>query len=101
MRSARRCRKCSGQALFGADLTGDADRLGIVIDEVTRGAPTGVLIPEVLSDVRLRSNSETAIVLVRVHAIPSASSPRIFSRPNRIRPFTVPSGTFSIAAISD
>ena len=34
---------------------------GIVIED--RGAPTGVLIPEVVPDVRFRSNSETADVL--------------------------------------
>ena len=44
---------------------------------------------------------EATVVLVLVHASPSASSPRIFSKPNRIRPFTVPSGTFSMPAISD
>lgn len=44
---------------------------------------------------------EAAVVVVRVHANPSANSPRIFSNPSLIRPFTVPSGTFSILAISD
>ena len=42
-----------------------------------------------------------ALVLGLVHASPSASSPRIFSSPSRIRPFTVPSGTPSISAISE
>ena len=42
-----------------------------------------------------------ALVVRLAHANPSASSPRIFSRPSRIRPFTVPSGTPSIRAISD
>jgi hypothetical protein len=35
------------------------------------------------------------------HASSSANSPRIFSKPNLMRPFTVPSGTPSIRAISD
>ena len=42
-----------------------------------------------------------AIVICLVHANPSASSPRIFSKPSRIRPFTVPSGTSSMVAISE
>ena len=42
-----------------------------------------------------------AVVSVLAHVSPSASSPRIFSRPSRILPFTVPSGTPSMPAISE
>src|SRR5207253_6373164 len=42
-----------------------------------------------------------ATVFGTAHANPSASSPRIFSNPSRIRPFTVPIGRLRIWAISE
>ncbi len=42
-----------------------------------------------------------ACVIGCVHASPSASSPRIFSKPSRILPFTVPIGRLRMREISE
>src|SRR5204862_228824 len=42
-----------------------------------------------------------AVVRVFGHRIPCVNAARIFSRPRRILPFTVPRGTARISAISD
>ena len=91
-------------SLLSADLDVLADKFTIVdtTGNVFHPTPLNAELNGIANvETRRGDFLEPACVLVGVHAIPSASSARTFSRPRRIRPFTVPSGTFSMPAISD